>query len=126
MPMCENHEPNTKQFYSFADGVKISDTMINEWLWNLRQAVLQDGKLYSDTSSGDTCVSVMVWSTLIEFNVATSDGYASIKFANKDELMEWTPQFKREIFGRIEAYERGYIEGRDITIKRAKAYIAQL
>jgi len=86
----------SKQFYSFADGFKIGDPAINEWLWNLRQRVLE-GADYVDCSSGDTCVSMMAWPTLIEFTVATSDGYASIKFADLDEVRDWTPQFKRAI-----------------------------
>lgn len=83
-----------KQFYSFATGVKICDDTINLWLEQVKRTILA-GASYYDTSSGDTYVSAMVWPTMIDFSVATSNGYASIKFANKDELRDWNPNFRR-------------------------------
>lgn len=83
-----------KQFYSFADGVKIGDHWINEQLEKLKERVLT-GTEHSNSSTGDTYISVHVYSGFIGFYVATSDGYCSINFYSLDELREWTPNFRR-------------------------------
>ena len=84
-----------KQFYSFANGRKFDDRRICEWLENLKSAILHDHKLHWLCSCGDTMVSCHVYDSLIDIAVATSDGYASIKFYSFDELREWHPNFTR-------------------------------
>lgn len=80
-----------KCFFSFKDGVKVSDGEINQWLKDSLAAVMKDpDNTASDISSGDTHVSAWKYPSSVdgEFNysliVATSDGYASLHVWNEE------------------------------------------
>lgn len=63
------------EFYSFANGVKIDNSTINEWLYKIRDSFIKGEKTHSNIASGDSSVSGHIFDTCVIFIVATSNGF---------------------------------------------------
>lgn len=76
-----------KEFFHYNDGVRISDSTINEWLGVIRHYLLQ-GDTRATISYGDCSVIGIEWPTEYEFFVANSSGKSTIRFGKRDDLEE--------------------------------------
>jgi hypothetical protein len=88
--MAVAKETSHQTFFSFSQGVKVTDFRIEDWIRKGLEAV-RSGKPHYSASTGDTTVVVLDHShndrsrTSIDVIVATSDGVSRVSLASPNE-----------------------------------------
>ena len=84
--MDERKKPT---FYSYANGVRISDEKINAWIEQRVKDVRETQEGASLVRSGDTMVAAFWGEDDVFLTVSTSDGYSAVKIDHDEEVPKY-------------------------------------